>query len=53
MREEGKLEGRLELLSLIKAGYSMEALKERLEAELAAAESKPKTRASRSSGNAV
>jgi hypothetical protein len=43
---EGKLEGRmedkLEILNLLKAGCSTEALKERLEAELAAA-SKPKT----------
>jgi hypothetical protein len=38
---EGKQEGRREILNLIKAGYSTEALKERLEAELAAAESKP------------
>jgi hypothetical protein len=43
-RKEGRLEDRLEILNLIKAGCSTEALKERLEAELAAtAESKPQT----------
>jgi hypothetical protein len=42
------MEGKQEILNLIKAGYSTEALKERLEAELEAAESKPQTRVSRS-----
>jgi predicted transposase YdaD len=40
---KGRTEGRLEILNLIKAGFSTEALKELLEAELAAAESKPQT----------
>jgi hypothetical protein len=40
---KGERKGRLEILNLIKAGCSMEALKERLEAELAAAESMPQT----------
>jgi hypothetical protein len=44
---EGEQKGRQEILNLIKAGCSVEALKERLEAELAAAESKPQTRSSR------
>jgi hypothetical protein len=42
-RLEGRMEDRLEILNLLKAGCSTEALKERLEAELAAAESKPQT----------
>ncbi|MDR1148095.1 MAG: hypothetical protein LBK66_05635 [Spirochaetaceae bacterium] len=41
-RKEGEKKGRMEVLNLIKTGCSMEALKERLEAELAAA-SKPQT----------
>jgi hypothetical protein len=41
--QNGERKGRMEVLNLIKAGCSMEALKERLEAELAAAESKPQT----------
>ncbi|MDR1147185.1 MAG: hypothetical protein LBK66_00990 [Spirochaetaceae bacterium] len=40
---EGKTEGKLEILNLLKAGFSTEALKERLETELAATESKPQT----------
>jgi hypothetical protein len=48
LRMEGKQEGRLEVLNLIKAGCSTEALKERLEAELAAAESGTQTRSPQS-----
>jgi predicted transposase YdaD len=44
--KKGRLEDRMEILNLIKAGCSTEALKERLETELAAAESKPQTRSS-------
>jgi hypothetical protein len=47
-RKEGEQKGRLEVLNLIKAGCSMEALKERLEAELAAAESGTETRSPQS-----
>jgi predicted transposase YdaD len=43
---EGRLEGRLEILNLLKAGCSTEALRERLEAELASAESESRTRPS-------
>jgi hypothetical protein len=41
-RKEGRMKDKLEILNLLKAGFSTEALKERLEAELAAA-SKPQT----------
>jgi hypothetical protein len=45
---EGERKGRMEILNLIKAGCSMEALKERLEAELTPADAKPQTRPPRS-----
>jgi hypothetical protein len=44
--KRGEQRGRLEILNLLKAGCSAEALKERLEAELAVAESDSRTRPS-------
>ncbi|MDR1148198.1 MAG: hypothetical protein LBK66_06150 [Spirochaetaceae bacterium] len=42
-KKEGEKKGKLEILNLLKAGCSTEVLKERLEAELVSAASKPRT----------